>query len=238
MYVLFDDILQRPANKNAIPAVFTQPQARFLSTYTNAVGLAAFGNVNCIGLAGFKSDATYFRIRLNNSAGLTYEIPYMENGLYLLPNTAYAMAFQWLTPSGASAPAKFGRIGMGMARRISTAVSKPLAYHSSLTPEFDGAGAAVVPRGNFRYRTLSLECRYPFTKTDMEDIQAAYLHGGLGDGMPLFFDLTDEAYKLPLSKLYALDQNIDNFAFANERGRVSGADPVHFSHTFDLRECL
>jgi hypothetical protein len=233
MYILFNDIFQIPANKNALPAVFTQPQARFLSTYTAMVSLPVPMQANCIGLAGFDADSPAFSFILNEA--LTYAFPFRGNGLYLLPQPVTVAQFRWLV---VQSRAKFGRIGMGGAKRLRTFYSKPLAYKSSITPEFDGAGAIVPPRGNFKWRTLSLECRYTFTKADMEQIQENYLQGVLGDGMPLFFDLTDEAYKLPFSKFYAVDQNIDNFAFANERAMVSGSDPVHFSHTFDLRECL
>jgi hypothetical protein len=233
MYVLFNDIFQIPENKNALPQVLTQPQARFLSDYTATVNLPAPMQADCIGIAGFDADSTAFAFTLNGTA--TSYITYAGNGLYLLPRSITVSSFRWLH---AGSQAKFGRIGMGVAKHIRTHYVKPLSYKSSISPEFDGAGAIVPPRGNFKWRTLSLECRYTFSKADMEQIQENYLHGVLGDGMPLFFDLTDEAYKLPFSKFYAVDQNIDNFNFTNERALVSGVNPGHFSHTFELRECL
>jgi hypothetical protein len=235
MKVLFDDIFQIPENKNVLPRVFTQPQARFLSAYSDAVSLAVPGRADCIGLAGFQSTQASFTFVLNDSN--FYTLHFEGNGLYPLPAPITVSRFKWIAAGGDSA-AKFGRIGMGVAKRMRTAVVKPLGYRSSASPEFDGAGALVTPRGAYKYRTLSLECRYTFTRADMAQIQENYLRGALGEGMPLFFDLADEAYKLPFSKFYAVDQNIDNFNFSNERGIISGSDPVHFSHTFDLRECL
>jgi hypothetical protein len=245
MYVLFNDILQTPAIKRALPTK-TRPQARFRSpargtSYVFGPNAADAVDVNCFGLAGFTrapGAEQSFIISLvgpTTGAARDFTFPYAGDGLYLLAGSARIIGFSL---DANPADVQVGRIGMGVATRVRTAVGKPLAYRASATPEFDGAGAVVPPRGASKYRTLALECRYAFTQAAMHEIQDAYLHGSLGDGLPLFFDLADEAYKLPFSKFYALDQNIDTFAFSNERGRVSGAAPVHFSHTFDLRECL
>jgi hypothetical protein len=233
MYALFNDIFQIPENKLAIPPAFTQFQARFLSDYAATVALPSPMPADSIGIAGFDSDSESFSFILNEQTA--YSFPYEGNGLYLLPSPVTVSQFRWVA---AGSRAKFGRIGMGAAKRLRTFHVKPLAYRSSASPEFDGAGAIVTPRGGFKWRTLSLECRYTFSKEDMIQLQECYLRGSLGDGAPLFFDLADESYKLPFSKFYAVDQNIDNFNFANERGMVSGSNPVHFSHTFELRECL
>jgi len=152
--------------------------------------------VSAIGIGN--TDGKTFIIKA--SAGETFNISFSGNGLYPLGKTIHANKIVVSTDGSF-----IGRLGAGLGVRLGTSVAKQPAWRSTAEPRTTLSGQIVLGAGGYNYRTLHLDTRYKLKAQDIAELEAGYKYSGLG--FPFFIDLTDEAYKLPYSKLYATDKN-------------------------------
>jgi hypothetical protein len=168
-------------------------------------------------------------IGIGNTDGTTFTINgqtiyFSRNGLYL---------FNEITAGNITInhnATRIGRIAAGMAVDIPTSITKEPAFCSTAEPRTTLSGQVIPGAGGYNYRTLSLDSRYKIGKAAISEIDEGYKY--IGMGYPFFLDLSDEAYKLPFSKLYATEAN------QRKMGFESGARKFLYSKRFEFRECF
>jgi len=148
-----------------------------------------------------------------------------ENGLYLLDKKYNNVEKIRLAING-----KIGRFAAGVAHNIPTSIAKELTLCSTAEPRTALSGQVIQGLGGYNYKTLSLDTRYKINENIMNDINEAYKYISLG--YPFFIDLTDEAYKLPIKKLYAIDTRQQSFGFE------AGVKKYLHSRRWNFRECF
>ena len=125
-------------------------------------------------------------------------------------------------------PVTLGRLGLGRAINIPTSIMKEPSFCSTAEPRTTLSGQVIPGRGGYNYKTLSLDSRYKINEAAVSEIMSGYKY--IGMGYPFFIDLSDEAYKLPFSKLYATEANQQKLGFE------SGVRKFLYSRRFEFRE--
>lgn len=245
MIILLNDAMQESDAPDEIKspalsetAVFTSPM---VFTFPEAVPVSAIGIGN--------TDGTFFSIDLELdepisthkmesitthagaeiSAGGSYKnfisINYSGSGLYGTGRKVYATKITVTSDAGF-----IGRLGVGIGVRIPTAVAKQPGWNSTNEPRTTLSGQIVPGLGGYNYRTLSLDSRYKIDREAVAELSGGYRH--TGQGYPFFIDLSDEAYKLPFSKLYATEQNQRSWSVEG------GIHRFLYSYRFNFKEAF
>lgn len=154
--------------------------------------------IDSIGIAN--TDGTYFLINGNININFT------ENGLYPLNSELIINTLSIKTNA-----TYIGRLGAGIGVNIPTAVAKEPAFHSTNKPRQTLSGQAIAGVGGYNYKTISLDSRYKINETAFNEIKNGYKY--IGMGYPFFIDLSDESYKLPFKKLYAIETSQLSMSF-------------------------
>jgi len=213
MRILFNDAIQYSDAPDALKSPALSETASIADSL--AITLDKDREINCIGIGN--TDGSHFTVN-----GET--LKFTENGLYLLKTQTVS---QLLIVTDATF---IGRIAAGIATRIGTAVAKEPAFASTSAPRRTLSGQVVMGLGGYNYRTLSLDSRYRVDEKAMSEMAEGYPH--IAKGYPFFIDLSDEAYKLPFSKLYAIDSNQQQFGFEG------GIRRFLYSRRWQFRECF
>ena len=180
-------------------------------------GNAAGGNYNTIFNGNWKEAA---------GSRIYFDVPYNGNGLYLLDKGIEVTEIYIYAPAGS----RIGRIALGRAINIPTAVAKEPCFNSTAEPRRNLSGQIIPGIGGHNYVSLSLDSRYHVRKEAFEEIKAGYK--AIGAGYPFFIDLKTESYKLPFDKLYAIDRNQRNMSFE------SGVTRFLYSRRWEFEECF
>jgi len=188
---------------NNTPIVITLDRTRF---------------INCIGLGNLGGQENV-SVTVNGQT-----VTFTGNGLYMLrPFSARVITVDinaaWV-----------GRIGLGRAVRIGTAVMKEAGIRTTAANRKTLGGQIIWGAGGYTYRTLNLDSRYQIDETIMNEIFEGYEH--TGKGYPFFVCLRDEAYKLPFDRLYAQDRNQTAMTFE------SGVRRFLHSRRWIFEECF
>jgi len=156
----------------------------------------------------------------------TFTFKPLEAGLFLF-NKTYSDVNHIILTLGNN---KLGRFAFGYAHNIPTSIAKELTFNSTIEPRVTLSGQVIKGLGGYNYKTLSLDSRYKVDEKIMNDIKEGYKQ--ISKGLPFFIDLTNESYKLPFNKLYAIDTNQQNFGFE------SGVKKYLHSRRWNFKECF
>ena len=255
MNILLNDIIQLSNAENTLKSPMLSD-----TTYINnqlTINLDNARRINSIGIGnvdyeelniidGGSADSIYLNYIdggkadtiFNNSIGLpiliitfndvnntVYKLNYIGSGLYMLPKTIIVSIIKIQTT------VKYiGRIGAGLAINIPTTFTKEPSFCSTSEPRFTLSGQVINGIGGYNFKMLSLDSRYRINSNAMNEMVNGYKY--ISKGYPFFIDLTDESYKLPYSKLYAIDTNQQNFGFE------SGINKYLYSRRFMFKECF
>ena len=223
MKILFNDVIQyADVPKNLKSPALTEvydikDKIEFDLDKPRLINSIGIGNIN-------KNDFSVTFIDKNNGK---VDFPFCEkgvfaNGLYVM-DTALEVSSIKIT-----ANTHIGRFAAGIAVNIPTSVAKEPAFHSTAKPRTTLSGQVIQGVGGHIYKTVSLDSRYKIDETAMKEIENGYFYTSMG--YPFFIDLSDEAYKLPFSKLYAIDRNQQQMSFE------SGVNRFLYSRRFELEE--
>lgn len=196
MRILFFDVIQESnASKELKSPMLTNYQIvkynELRIEFDKSVAIDSIGIGN--------TDGTYFNIG-------NIKINFIGNGLYYLNKTFNISELIIETDA-----TYIGRLGAGIGIRIPTAIAKEPAFLSTNKPRFTLSGQTIAGIGGYNYKAISLDSRYKINEQALNEIQKGYKY--IGMGYPFFIDLSDEAYKLPFSKLYATEKNQTNISF-------------------------
>ena len=183
--------------------------------------------INSIGIGNAKQKE--LRIELKGTNGTLFnsddhDFEFSENGLYLIDEITVSQ----ITITAKAGLTHIGRFAAGIAVNIPTTVAKEPAFHSTAKPRTTLSGQVIQGVGGHIYKTVSLDSRYKIDEKAMKEIEDGYFYTSMG--YPFFIDLTDEAYKLPFSKLYAIDRNQQQMSFE------SGVNKFLYSRRFEFEE--
>jgi len=197
--ILFNDIIQY----SDIPFDLKNPALSQIYSINNSlvITLDKVRPINAIGIGN--TDSTIFTISIGNKSK---QFNFSENGLYLLGETFNVNKFT-ITTNGSY----IGRIGAGIGVNIPTAIAKEPAFNSTAEPRTTLSGQVIPGAGGYTYRSISLDSRYKIGELAMKEIESGYKY--IGMGYPFFIDLSVESYKLPFSKLYAIERNQRQMSF-------------------------
>ena len=218
MKILFNDILQFSNAPDALKTPALSETTVFNNPLT--VQLNNEYKINAIGTGN--TDGTYFDLSINDAI---YHFNFAGNGLYVLPITILASKISVISDA-----TFIGRLAAGIGVNIPTSIAKEPGFNSTAEPRKTLSGQVIPGSGGYNYKTLSLDSRYKIGKIAMEEIKSGYKY--IGMGYPFFIDLADEAYKLPFSKLYAIEKNQRQMVFE------SGIAKYLFSRRFEFEECF
>ena len=217
MYILLNDILQYADIADELKSPMLSDKTSIQSSLfisldkTREVNAIGIGNCNC----------TYFKIILDNSMEFTYE--FKGNGLYLL-NKTYNINYFTLITDGSF----IGRIGAGIGCNIPTSIAKEPTFNSTAESRVTLSGQVIPGIGGYTYKSVSLDSRYKINESMMNEIKNGYKF--IAMDYPFFIDLSIESYKLPFSKLYAIDKNQKQLSFE------SGIKKYLYSRRWEFEE--
>jgi len=213
MYILFNDVIQYSNASDSLKSPMLSDITNINNTLT--ITFDSTRNINCIGIGN--TNGTIFTVN-------SQQVNFTENGLYLLNNQSVN---QITITTNAT---YIGRLATGQAVNIPTSIAKEPAYNSTSEPRVTLSGQIIQGKGGYNYRSISLDSRYKINETIMNEIKNGYKY--IGKGYPFFIDLTDESYKLPFNKLYAIDNAQQNLSFE------SGVKKYLYSRRWNFRECF
>lgn len=243
MTILFNDVVQKSDAPTDLvsPALddFFAVNGQIEITFEEGVLISA------IGIAG--TDGTVFNIRIGYLSDLVtnnddyiitnegkkigalgwayFRVSFIGSGLYLLGRVIRAVKI--IIETDASF---IGRIGAGIGINIGTSVAKQPGWNTTSRPRTTMGGQVILGAGGYNFRTLHLDSRYELDKTAVAELIAGYKYIGLG--YPYFIDLAEEKYKLPYSKLYAIERNQRTIAMEG------GVTRFIYSKRFEFQEAF
>ena len=155
-----------------------------------------------------------------------FDVPYNGSGLYLLDKEIEVTEIYVAAPAGSSV----GRIALGRAVNIPTAVAKEPRFNSTSEPRRTLSGQIIPGAGGHNYMSVSLDSRYQIREEAFAEIKAGYK--AIGAGYPFFINLETESYKLPFDKLHATETNQRQMSFE------SGARVYRYGRRWNFEEAF
>jgi hypothetical protein len=218
MRILFNDQIQ---NSNA-PKELKSPMLTDYYVIKNNINITLFGNVIIDSIGIGNTNGTYLNIIINNES---IPINFKDNGLYYL-NKRF-ITDKILIQTNAT---HIGRLGAGIGIYIPTSIAKEPAFNSTNKPRYTLSGQTIAGVGGYNYKTLSLDSRYKINDEAFLELLAGYKY--IGMGYPFFINLTDEAYKLPFKKLYAIESNQMKMSFEGGIKKFLYSKKFYFEEKF------
>jgi len=178
--------------------------------------------INSVGVGN--TDAKNLSVKFNDVDNTVFNFTFLGNGLYLARKTIIASRIVIEVED----KARIGRFGAGLGVNIPTSIIKEPSFKSTSEPRVSLSGQVMPGLGGYAYKTISLDSRYKIGENIMKEIEAGI--AAISAGYPFFIDLSDEAYKLPFSKLYANDKEQNNMTFQG------GVKKYLYSRRFEFEE--
>jgi hypothetical protein len=217
MRILFNDVIQYSDAPDAVKS----PALSHASAVPAVITLDRPRPVNAIGIGN--TDGAYFAIAFDDDDGTVFNLPFTDNGLYIMPKTITASAIAIATDAAFA-----GRIAAGLGVEICTSIPKEPGWRSTSEPRVTLSGQVVPGRGGYNYRTLSLDSRYGIGPEAVAELTAGWKYTGMG--YPFFISLETESYKLPYSRLYAEENSQRSMGFEG------GIRKYRYSRKWDFTE--
>jgi len=219
MKILFNDVIQYSDADNEIKS----PALSETSAIDGPLMITLDKQypINAIGIGN--TDGGDFTVAFNDLGNTVFHFQFTKDGLYVMDKTIIASAITITTNA-----TYIGRIAAGIGVHIPTAISKEPAFYSTSEPRTTLSGQVIPGAGGYNYKTVSLDSRYKIDAFAMGEIIDG--HQAIGKGHPFFIDLSDEAYKLPFDKLYAIERN------QRQMGFESGVRRFLYSRRFEFEE--
>ena len=139
-------------------------------------------------------------VQIDND-GIWRKIDFNGSGLYIFSKEP--LFFQKITIRSLSN--FIDRIAVGRSIYIGTDVNKEITYKSSIKSKITLGGQIMPSYGGYMYRELRLKSNYKITQEIHNEIRDGYKW--IGQGYPVFLDLSEEEYKLGFNKFYGYENS-------------------------------